>query len=110
MVKFKLKLPRFSREAALSVGAALLGIILIPRINVSGGTPPVPPIGGGSWSPRWALGDLLKSRDLPDATWLVKLIDYAGKRYGCGFTWAGPTQDIWVDAANLEVPGIYKAN
>lgn len=109
MTKFKLmrklKPLAIGKEAGACL-AASAGLLLLLSDGSGDGTP-TPPEPPGPWSPKWAIGDMLKSHTI-DATWIVHQINYDNQQYYCEFSFAGSTQFIWIDAVALEDPSIYK--
>ena len=89
----------------LGAGLALASVKTTTLPNPPPGPePPVPT----EWTPKWALGDVLYSHNLPGANWTVQEIIYASKQYRVMFYFAGGAESILVDAANLESSDIYK--
>lgn len=106
MIKLKLRFPKIPKKTGQLVVASLLGIGLLE----GAGSPSPGPGPGPGWTPKWSIGDDLRSTAIPDARWRVIWIDYTVKRYQCEFTFAGATSVIEVDAFQLEATTIYKVN
>lgn len=108
----KLKPPRFSRQSALTVGAGLLGLVLLRAGSSWPGPAPapgpgIPPIGGQPGTPKWSVGDVLKSTKLPSATWTILSIRYETKEYFARLDFAG-SSTIKVFWTQLETSDFYK--
>lgn len=107
----KIKISKKLAMSILTTGALMY--LAGPAVIQSGGVPlpgggviPVPP--GGTWTPKWAVGDLIRSHNLPSASWTIYGVNYETRRYQVLFNFAGASDQIYVDAANIEGSDLYK--
>lgn len=89
---------------ALALNYLVNPVIETTGVPLPGGQPP------STWSPRWAVGDVLKSHNAINFQFQILSIDYSAKRYFIIRTFAGSTENAYVDAANIESADIYKVN